>query len=131
MECLFQEYVKENNHQLKKEEIDNYNIKVNPNAKIKEEFEKSNREQKILLKENKQNIIDFILDNKESIKIEDLKIYEPVYKCYREKGHCFYCNTITNIICKNYYNNNSHNNKEVWLCTNHWQEHALEYHNRN
>jgi hypothetical protein len=116
LEYLVQEYVKENNHQLEKEGIDNYNIKVDPNTKIKEEFEKSKREQKILLKENKQNIIDFILDNKESIKIEDLKIYEPIYKCYREKGHCIYCNTTTNIICKNCSNYNYNNNKEIWLC---------------
>jgi hypothetical protein len=124
LEYLFQEYIKENNYQSEKEEeIDNDNLKLDLNAKIKKEFEKSNREQKILLKENKQNIIDFIIDNKDSIKIEDLKIYEPIYKCYREKGYCLYCNTITNIICKNCYNNN-HNNKDVWLCTYHWQEHA-------
>ena len=125
LEYLIQEYVKENDHQLEKEEeIDNYNIKLDQNEKIKEEFEKSKREQKILLKENKQNIIDFILDNKESIKIEDLKIYEPIYKCYREKGNCQVCNTITNIICiscGNYKN-------EVWLCTNHWKQHAIENH---
>ena len=46
--------------------------------KIKEELEKVIREQQILLKENKQNIIDFILDNKDSIRVEDLKIYEPI-----------------------------------------------------
>ena len=97
------------------------------NTKIKEEFEKSNREQKILLKENKQNIIDFIIDNKDSIRVEDLKIYERIYKCYRTKGHCFYCNFITNIICKNCHNNYHYNN-EVWLCTKHWQEHAIEKH---
>ena len=127
-EYLIQEYVKENNNQLEKdEEIYNDNIKLGLNAKIKEEFEKSNREQKILLKENKQNIIDFNIDNKDSIRVEDLKIYEPIYKCYRTKGHCFYCNTITNIICKNCHNN-YHYNKEVWLCTKHWQEHAREKH---
>lgn len=62
-------------------------------AKIKEELEKSTRGKKILLKENKNYIIDFITDNKESIRIEDLKIYEPVYKCYREKGNCQICNS--------------------------------------
>jgi hypothetical protein len=121
LEYLLQEY--------EKEEIDNDNIKLDLNAKMKEELKKHKEEQLLLLKENKQNIIDFIIDNKDSIRIEDLKSYEPIYKCYREKGHCFYCNTITNIICKNCHNNNYyHNNKEVWLCTNHWQEHGLEHH---
>jgi hypothetical protein len=71
LELLLEEYVKENNHQLEKEkEIDNDTIKADPNSKIKEDFEKSIREQKILLNENKQNIIDFLLDNKDSIKIK-------------------------------------------------------------
>ena len=68
---------------------------------MKEELKKHKEEQQILLKENKQNIIDFIIDNKDSIRIEDLKIYEPIYKCYREKGNCHICNSLSNIICKN------------------------------
>jgi hypothetical protein len=67
-------------------------------------------------------IIDFLLYNKESIRLEDLKIYGPVYKCYRQKGHCHICNSLTNIICINC--NNSI--KEVWLCTIHWKQHARE-----
>ena len=54
------------------------------NKKINEELEKSHREQLILLKQNKQTIIDFLLGNKDSIRIEDLKIYEPIYQCYRK-----------------------------------------------
>jgi hypothetical protein len=82
-----------------------------------------------LLKENKQIIIDFLLDNKDSIRIEDLKIYEPVYKCYREKGNCHICKSTTNIICKNCNSYNYNNkNEEVWLCTNHWKQHAIENH---
>jgi hypothetical protein len=111
------------------EELDN-NEKLISNLKeqIKDELEKQEKEQQILLKENKQNIIDFIVGNKDSIRIEDLKIYEPVYKCYREKGNCIICNTLTNIICTSCSNNSNHmNNKEIWLCTNHWQEHALTY----
>ena len=133
LEFLLQEYEKD--YQLDKEseeepenEINKENLKLILTIQQKEEYKKHKKEQLILLKENKQNIIDFIIDNKDSIRIEDLKSYEPVYKCYREKGHCINCNTITNIICKNCYNNNSHNNKEIWLCTNHWQEHALEHH---
>jgi hypothetical protein len=97
-------------------------LKPELKSKIKEEIRKHKEEQLILLKEYKQNIIDFLLHNKDSIRIEDLKIYEPIYKCYREKGHCFYCNTITNIICKNC----SNNHEKVWLCTNHWQDHLLQ-----
>ena len=103
-------------------------MKLDLNAKMKEELKKHKEEQLLLLKGYKQNIIDFIIDNKDLIRIEDLKSYEPIYKCYREKGHCFYCNTITNVICKNCYNINSHNNKDFWLCTNHWQEHAINKH---
>jgi hypothetical protein len=102
---------------------DNY-LHKGENRHSKNMVEELDREQQILLKENKQNIIDFILDNKQSIKIEDLKIYESIYKCYREKGNCQVCNTITNIICiscGNYKN-------EVWLCTNHWKQHAIKNH---
>jgi hypothetical protein len=120
-----------NSHSKKiqdKQELEKENIKPDPESKIKEEFEKSVREQIILLKDNKQNIIDFLLNNnKDSIKVEDLKSYEPIYKCYREKGNCHMCNNISNIICIS-CDNSHHNNKEVWLCTNHWQQHAIENH---
>ena len=108
----------------KDEKLDLEYLKPNLKTKIKEELEKSHREQLILLKENKQNVIDFLLDNKDSIKIEDLKIYEPIYKCYREKGNCIICSSLCNIICKNCCNGH----KEIWLCTNHWQQHKIEKH---
>jgi hypothetical protein len=79
-----------------------------------------------LLQENKQNIIDFLSVNIDSIRIEDLKIYEPVYKCYRQKGHCHTCNNISNVICISC--NNYQNNEEIWLSTNHWQEHTIDKH---
>jgi hypothetical protein len=65
--------------------LDIEHIKPDLKSKIQEELEKSHREQVTVLKENKQNIIDFLVDNKDSIKIEDLKSSEPIYKCYREK----------------------------------------------
>jgi hypothetical protein len=102
-------------------------LKPDPKSKIKEELEKSHREQLIMLKENKTNIINFLLSNKDSIRIEDLKIYEPIYKCYRQKGNCHICNSLSNIICINC--NPNYNNEETWLCTNHWQKHAIESHN--
>ena len=103
------------------EGLDNENLQ----SRIQEELKKQEKEQQILLKENKQNVIDFIIDNKDAIKDEDLKIYEPIYKCCREKGNCYICNNSTNIICKN---TNHSNIKEVWLCTNHWKQHAIEKH---
>jgi hypothetical protein len=118
----------ENGHSKKiedKQELDKENIKPDPKSKIKEEFEKSVREQMILLKDNKQNIINFLVGNKGSIKIEDLKAYEPIYKCYREKDCCFYCNDSTNIIC---ISCSKHRNEEVWVCTNHWKQHARVNH---
>ena len=84
------------------------------------------REQQILLKDNKEAIIDFLLDNKESIRVEDLKIYEPIYKCYRKKGNCQICKRLSNIICKNC--NHNYNNEEIWLCTNCWKQHKIDSH---
>ncbi len=85
-------------------------------------------EQQILLSEDKIHyIIDFIIDNKDSIRVEDLKISEPIYKCFREKGQCSYCNAISNIICKNCTNNSYHINNKIWLCTEHWQEHVKKH----
>jgi hypothetical protein len=106
-----------------KEESDNEKLISNLKAQIKNELAKHEKKQQILLKDNKQNIINFLVDNKDSIRVEDLKIYEPVYKCYREKGNCYICNSFANINCKN-CNGNS------WLCINHWQEHATENHIR-
>ena len=116
----------ENGHSKNTEDegLDIEYLKPDIKSKIIEELEKSDKEQLILLKENKQTILDFLLDNKDSIKIEDLKIYEPVYRCYREKGKCHICNSLSNIVC----NNCSSHNKENWLCTNHWQKHAIEKH---
>jgi hypothetical protein len=117
----------ENRHSKKKkgEEVDNENLKLNLKAKMKDEFKQYNEEQIVILKENKQTIIDFLLSKIDSIRIEDLKMYEPIYKCYREKGNCHICNILSNIVCVN-SNKHNNNNKEVWLCTNHWQDHFLQ-----
>ena len=116
---------KEENRHSKKtegEKVDNENLKPNLKTKIKDELEKSDKEQQIRLTENKQNIIDFLLDNTDSIRVEDLKNYEPIYKCYRQKGNCHICNSLSNIICKNC------NNQQSWLCTSHWKQHKIEKH---
>jgi hypothetical protein len=104
-------------------ELNNKNLQPDLKSKIKEELKKSYKEQLILLKQNKQIIIDFLLGNKDSIRIEDMKIYEPIYKCYRQKGNCHICNSPSNIICISC-------NKDVWLCINHWQNHRIEKHER-
>ncbi len=83
------------------------------NSHSKNMVEELYAEQLILLKNNKEAIIDFLLDNIDAIRTEDLKIYEPVYKCYREKGHCHICKSTTNILCKNCNENSYHNNNEV------------------
>ncbi|HSF50576.1 MAG TPA: hypothetical protein VLA74_07440 [Nitrososphaeraceae archaeon] len=84
-------------------------------------------EQQILLNEDRRhNIIDFIIDNKDSIRVEDLKIYEPIYKCYRQKENCIICNSLSNIICINCNNYN----KGIWLCADHWKQHAIENHDQ-
>jgi hypothetical protein len=116
----------ENRHSKKTEgeEVDKENLKINLKTKIKGKLENRDKEQQILLIENKQKIIDFLLDNTDSIRIEDLKIYEPIYKCYRQKGNCQMCNSLSNIVCMNC----NHYKNEVWLCINHWQQHAIENH---
>ncbi|HET9807766.1 MAG TPA: hypothetical protein VFP49_12740, partial [Nitrososphaeraceae archaeon] len=127
LEYLLQEYEKnqlekeeEQSKQLE-EELDREYLQANLKAQIKEDLQKQEKEQQILLKEYKQDIIDFIINNKDSIRIEDLKISEPFYKCYREKGNCQICNILSNILCKNC-------NENSWLCINHWQQHAIENH---
>jgi hypothetical protein len=66
LEYLFQEYEKEINHQLeeKQEELELEYLKPEVKAKMKDEFKQYNKEQIVILKENKQKIIDFLLENK-------------------------------------------------------------------
>jgi hypothetical protein len=127
LELLLEEYEKQLDIESQKQGNEKYNEnpKLELKIQLKEELKKHKEEQLIILKEYKQNIFDFILDNKDSIKIEDLKFYEPIFKCYRQKSHCHICNSISNIICINCSN---YNNKEVWPCTNHWRQHKIKKH---
>lgn len=77
LEILLEEYEKQISNQLEEEqeELEIEYLKPELKEKMKDELEKNEKEQLILLKDNKQNIIDFIIDNKDSIKIEDLMIY--------------------------------------------------------
>jgi Glu-tRNA(Gln) amidotransferase subunit E-like FAD-binding protein len=124
IEFLLQEYYNEEQQQQGLEQI-----KKELKEQIRAELQKQNEEQKILLsnENSRQNIIDFIINNNDSIRIEDLKIYEPVYKCYRKKGHCHICNSLSNIICMS-CSSHSYIKEEIWLCTNHWQQHKIEKH---
>ncbi|HJT83733.1 MAG TPA: hypothetical protein VJ697_04560, partial [Nitrososphaeraceae archaeon] len=91
LEGLLEEYEKQlldKEQQKEQEELEIEYIKPELKAKIEKDIRKHIEEQLILLKDNKQNIIDFIIDNKDSIKVEDMRIYGSVYKCYRKKGHC-------------------------------------------
>ncbi len=89
LEYLLQEYEQKINHQLSREEdekLENENLKLELKVKMEEELKKHKEEQLILLKDNKQNIIDFIVYNKDAVRTEDLKAYEPIAKCYMERG---------------------------------------------
>ena len=55
------------------EELEIEDLKPELKTKMKEEIGKHKEEQLILLKEYKQNIIDFLSGNKDSIRVEDLK----------------------------------------------------------
>ena len=88
LEGLLEEYEKQlldKEQQKEQEELEIEYIKPELKAKIEKDIRKHIEEQLILLKDNKQNIIDFIIDNKDSIKVEDMRIYGSVYKCYRKK----------------------------------------------
>lgn len=133
LEYLIEEFENQLDIESQDQENEIYNENLKPELKIqmKKELKKHKEEQLILLKENKISTINFVINNKDSIRIEDLKIYEPIYKCYREKGICRICNSLSNIICKNCYNNyNYSNNKEIWYCVNHWKQHAMDNHIR-
>jgi hypothetical protein len=60
----------ENSHSKNNTEKELVNEHLKSELKVlKEEFKAHKKQQLILLKQNKQNIIDFIIDNKDSIKI--------------------------------------------------------------
>jgi hypothetical protein len=63
-----------------------------------------------------------ILKEKDKIKIEDLTLYEPIFTLNMQKSKCSICQEFANIHCINCNDNN------VWLCTDHWYSHKLEYH---
>lgn len=109
---------------------DIYNILINREKLeyLLEEYNQNQEEgglsvEQQIVKDNRDIILDFTLNNKDSIKVEDLKVSEPIYKCYKEKSKCSICGILSNIYCIN-----CENNDKVWLCVDHWQQHAIEEH---
>jgi hypothetical protein len=72
-------------------------------------------------RQNKDQIVEFIMNIKDRISIEDLRVYEPIWTSNRNKGKCSVCNKFANIHCINCSNN-------VWLCTDHWKQHNVDKH---
>jgi hypothetical protein len=72
--------------------------------------------------QNKDRIVEFFMNIKDSIIIEDLRVYEPIWNFKREKGKCSICQEFANIHCINCSNNNA------WLCVDHWKQHNVDKH---
>jgi hypothetical protein len=68
-------------------------------------------------------IVEFFMNIKDRISIEDLRMYEPIFTSNIQKSKCSVCQEFANIHCINCNNNN------VWLCVDHWKQHK-ESHNR-
>jgi hypothetical protein len=67
--------------------------------------------------------VDFFINIKDKVRIEDLIVYEPIWTLKREKGKCSICQDFANVHCINCSNNN------VWLCVVHWKQHNMDKHN--
>jgi hypothetical protein len=70
----------------------------------------------------KDQIVEFFMNIKDKIKIEDLTLYEPIFTSNIQKSKCFVCQEFANIHCTNCSNNN------VWLCVDHWKWHKVDCH---
>ena len=70
----------------------------------------------------KDQLIDFFMSITEKIRIEDLRVYEPIWTFKTEKAKCSICNEFANIHCINCKD-------YIWLCVDHWQYHKTDYHN--
>ena len=81
-------------------------------------YDKEDLKQFHLLQQNKEKIIDFIIGNKNKIRINDLRVYDIIYHSIIEKGNCTVCNKPSNILCINCTN-------ETWICTDHYKIHQI------
>ncbi len=72
--------------------------------------------------QHKDTLVDFFMNMKDRVRIEDLIVHEPVWTIKREeKGKCSICNEFANIHCVNCEDN-------ILLCVNHWGSHKVDYH---
>ena len=85
------------------------------------DFEKNKEDLKQfkLIQQNKDKIIDFLMDNKDLIRINDLRVYDIIYQSFEQKKNCNVCNKLSNIICMNC--------NKVWLCKKHCKEHKINH----
>ena len=66
-------------------------------------------------------ILEFFMNIKDRISIEDLRVYEPIWTLKIEKGKCSICNEFANIHCVNCKDT-------IWLCVDHWGYHKKDIH---
>jgi hypothetical protein len=68
----------------------------------------------------KDSLVEFFMTIKDSVRIEDLDVRPPVFKSDCLKGKCSICSEFANIRCTNCIN--------VWLCTDHLEQHKIHHH---
>jgi len=68
----------------------------------------------------KDSLVEFFMSIKDSVRIEDLNVRPPVFKSNCLKGKCSICGEYANIRCTNCTN--------LWLCTDHIEQHKLHHH---
>jgi hypothetical protein len=66
-------------------------------------------------------ILEFFMNIKDRVSIEDLRVYEPIWTLKIEKGKCSICNEFANIHCVNCKDT-------IWLCVDDWRYHKADYH---
>ena|GEM_PF-730970 len=68
----------------------------------------------------KDILVEFFMTIKNSVRIEDLNVRPPVFKSNCLKGKCSICSEFANVRCTNCTN--------VWLCTDHLEQHKIHHH---
>jgi hypothetical protein len=70
----------------------------------------------------KDELVEFFMSIKHTVRIEDLQMAEPIWASDREKAKCSVCREFANIHCLNCSSGN------VWLCADHWRRHKVNKH---
>jgi hypothetical protein len=71
---------------------------------------------------HKDALVDFFMNMKNKVRIEDLTFHEPIFALNIQKSKCSICQQFANIHCINCSNYN------IWLCVDHWKQHKSEAH---